>query len=327
MPPTTVAVVPSWNGQALLERNLCTLLDQDRPFARVLVVDNGSGDGSRELLEAMAGVEGLFLDRNRGFAPAVNHAIHAAFAEPEVTTVAVLNNDVTLEPDWHDQAAAVLLSNGEVGACATCLLDASRPSVVHSAGIDWGLDGIAENHLTGQPPPPRSVPPYAVWGASAAAALYRRELFETVGLFDESFFAYQEDVDLALRARRWGWRCLLAPGARGLHEGFGSNRPFPLGGTWADYLNARNRISLLVKSLPGTDWRHRGWRIIAAQLRLLIASPQQARAGAGTAGFLHGILRAPRSLMARRRVSARMAVRRHSNGTLVLQPERRPPDA
>lgn len=327
MPPTTVAIVPSCNGQALLERSLPTLLAQSRPFAHVLIVDNGSCDGSRALLEATDGVEGLFLDRNQGFAPAVNRAIRAALTKPEITSIAVLNNDVTLEPDWHYAAAAALQSDVAVGACATCLLDASRPSLVHSAGIDWRLDGVAENHLTGQPPPSRSLAPYAVWGASAAAALYRRELLETVGLFDESFFAYQEDVDLALRARRWGWRCLLAPGSRGLHQGFGSDRPFPLGGTWADYRNARNRISLLVKSLPGTDWRQRRFRIVAAQLRLLIASRQQARTGAVTAGFLHGILRAPRSLMARRRVSARMAVRRHSNGTLVLQSERRPPDA
>lgn len=322
---TTYAIVPSWNGRALLERALPTLVGQSVPFTRVLVVDGGSTDGTRELLSAIPGVEAVLLERNRGFAAAANAGIRTALEDPAVEAVALVNNDVTLEPDWHAEAAPVLLSAPDVGYCATCLLRASRPEVVDSAGIGWTPEGAAETHLAGHPAPPARRP-YEVWGASAAAALYRRELFETVGLFDESFFAYQEDVDLALRARRLGWRCLLAPAARGLHRGFASNRPFPLGGTRADFLNARNRIAVLVKSLPAADWRRLGGRILVAQLRLLAASFRERRAGAVLCGFLLGLSRVPRYLLERRRLSARMAVASPPDGRSLSQPERGPAD-
>ena len=76
-------------------------------------------------------------------------------------------------------------------------------------------NGFARETLNGQAPPPTTSPPREIWGASAAAALYRRELFASVGTFDESLFAYQEDVELALRSHRAGWRCVMAPAARG----------------------------------------------------------------------------------------------------------------
>jgi GT2 family glycosyltransferase len=174
---------------------------------------------------------------------------------------------------------------------------------VASAGIDWHPSGFARELLNGRPPPPATSPPREVWGASASAALFRRELFDSVGMFDESFFAYQEDVELALRAHRAGWKCVMAPAARGLHLGFGSNRPFAAGGSYADYFNARNRLVLLVTTLPTDDWR-RHWReMLVAQLRLLTTSLPEGRAGAVWAGVLHGLWRVPRALRARRRVS------------------------
>ncbi len=95
----------------------------------------------------------------------------------------------------------------------------------------------------------------------------------------------------------------MAPAARGLHLGFGSNRPFSVGGSYADYFNARNRLVLLVTTLPTDDWRCHWREMLAAQLRLLTTSLPEGRAGAVWAGVLHGLWRVPRALRARRRVS------------------------
>jgi GT2 family glycosyltransferase len=246
----------------------------------------------------------LSLPRNLGFAGGVNRGVEAALADAEVELVAVLNNDVSLDREWHRAGADAIELRPEYGSGATCVLRFDPPGVVESAGIGWDGRGTASGLRQGQPSPAVEEPPVEVWGASAAAALYRRELFESVGLFNESFFAYQEDVELAMRARRAGWRSVLAPAARARHLGHGSNRRFPLGGTFADYYNARNRLAALVTALPGSDWR-RDWRkILVAQLGLAAASVSEGRPGAVWAGVLHGLWRVPSSLAARRRASA-----------------------
>jgi GT2 family glycosyltransferase len=300
----TIAVVPSWKGRHHLERFLPSWLEQALPFAGVVVVDNGSDDGTEELIDETRGTELLRLPRNLGFAGAVNRGVASALADPEVDLVAVLNNDVWLDREWHRAGVGAIEAEPHYGSCATCVLRLDPPEVVESAGIGWDDRGTAHGLCHDLPPPAASEPPVEVWGASATAALYRRQLFESVGLFNESLFAYQEDVELAMRARRAGWRSVLAPAARARHLGHGSNRRFPLGGTFADYYNARNRLAVLVTALPGSDWR-RDWRkIMVAQLGLVAASVSERRPGAVWAGVLHGLWRVPSSLAARRRASA-----------------------
>lgn len=300
MAPMTVAVVPTWGHRDHLERFLASVLEQTQPFARVVVV------GDEDIGIVVGGDPRLELrttPKNLGFSAAVNRGIECAFSDESVDLVAVINDDVSLDPEWNLHAEKAIRLRPDYGSCATCLLQLEKPEKVASAGIDWCKNGFARELLNGESPPAAISPPREVWGASAAAALYRRELFDSVGTFDAALFAYQEDVELALRSRRAGWRCVMAPAARGLHLGFGSNRPFALGGSYADYFNARNRIFLLVTTLPSDDWR-RYWREMArAQLRLVVTSLSEGRGGAVWAGVLHGLLRVPRALKARRRVS------------------------
>jgi hypothetical protein len=139
-----------------------------------------------------------------------------------------------------------------------------------------------------------------------------------VGLLDESLFAYQEDVDLALRGQATGWRCLFAPAARGWHLGFGSNRPFIFGGSWADFFNARNRLAVLVQSLPGKDWQAHWPRILADQLRLVFQSAFEGRGLAVAAGFVHSLWWLPDRLK-RRRKQAR--IYRLASALSIIRPE------
>jgi GT2 family glycosyltransferase len=265
-----------------------------------LVVDNASQDRSLGLLRERAGIEVLPLSRNVGFCAAANRGVDRARQDAETEFFALLNNDVALDLNWHREAHAALCESDVYGSCATCLLRPDEPGRVDTAGITWTTPGWADNYLTGERAPQPGTPTHEVLGACAAAALYRREFFDTVGLFDEALFAYQEDVDLALRGQRVGWRCVCAPGAQGYHVGFGSNRRYPLGGTYADYYNARNRLTVLVKSLPAAEWRN-GWKsIIAAYSRSLMRSIAERRFGAVFLGLAHAIVRLPGTLRARR---------------------------
>lgn len=304
--PGTVALVVSHNGRQHLRRCLPSLLDQSLPFAAVLVVDNGSSDGTAYWLQKEhPGMELLQLDGNHGFSGGVNHGLRQLLRGRRADCVALVNNDVTLGPDWHLEAHRALMADPRAGSCATCLLRADRPELVDSGGITWAGPGRAENYLSGRAAPPADEPGREIFGACAAAALYRTELFEQIGLFDEALFAYQEDVDLALRARAAGWRCVFAPGARGLHTGHGSNRPFPGNGTWADYYNASNRLAVLIASLPGPDWRNHWRAILAGEGAALLAAFREQRAAAVLAGFGRGLIRIPGLVLRRCRKTGR----------------------
>lgn len=300
----TAAIVVSHNGRTFLERCLPCLFEQSIPFADILVVDNGSSDGTPDWLKKdHPAVKLLQLHSNRGFSAGVNHALQWVIQEHRYDCVALVNNDVYLERHWHAEARLTLLSGPRFGSCATCMLQEKHPELVDSGGIEWVKPGRAENYLSGQCAPSEEEPAKEIFGASAAAAIYRTALFREVGLFDESLFAYQEDVDLALRAQAAGWRCMFTPRARGMHTGHGSNRAFPLNGTWADYYNARNRFCVLAASLPGSVWRSHWRTILAGEAAALLASFREHRASATLLGFIRGMSRLPAVLLKRYRTS------------------------
>lgn len=125
--------------------------------------------------------------------------------------VALLNDDTEPEPGWL--AALVAASAGtRVGSVASRMVFANRPDTVQSAGICVDRAAMAWDRLRGRPVA-EALTPADVFGASAGAALYRRAMLDEIGLFEERFEAYLEDVDLAWRARRAGWRCRYAPDA------------------------------------------------------------------------------------------------------------------
>jgi GT2 family glycosyltransferase len=227
--------------------------------------------------------------------------------ERDIDCIALINNDVRLDPDWHHHALSALQADPGYGSCATCLLRAAEPELIDTAGMVWHPPGQADNYLPGHPVSALTGLPRVVFGASAAAALYRRTLFEQIGLFEESFFAYQEDVDLALRAHLHGWRTVLAPQARGLHLGFGSNRRFPVGGSWADFYNARNRLAVLARCLPPGVWKDQRRSILAMGRAWIAEGFRQQRGLAVLAGTLHGLLRLPAALRSRSRLFARVS--------------------
>jgi GT2 family glycosyltransferase len=256
----TVAVVPNWNGARWLPGCLASLRAQTRPFGEIVVVDNGSTDGSAALAE-QSGARVVRLDRNHGFAVAANRGIAAAEG---AEAVALVNTDVELEPDWHECMAGALADG--VAAVACKMVSLSDPSVLDDTGDFLRRDGVCEQRGRGRRDDGRWDAPGEVFAACAGAALYRRSAVLAVGGFDERLFSYLEDVDLGLRLRLAGWRAAYEP-AVARHAGGGSAGQLarPVSG-WVE----RNTLLLVAKAFPlrwlgPVAYRQAAWMVAAAR--------------------------------------------------------------
>ena len=234
-------VVPNWNGRRWLPGLLDSLDAQTRPADEVVVVDNGSADGSLELLRER-GVRTLALGRNTGFAFAANRGIEAVAAE----AVALVNTDVELDPRWLERALQRLESDDGVGSVATKMVLMDEPGVIDDAGDELRRDGVAHQRGHGRPDDGRFDEPGEAFSACAGAAVYRRAAVLAAGGFDERLFSYLEDVDLGLRLRLAGWRCAYEP-AVARHARHGSSGQLERS---VDAWVARNTLLLVAKAFP-----------------------------------------------------------------------------
>ena len=300
---TRVAVViPSWNGRELLAGVLPTLATQTYRDVRTLVVDNGSADGSVEwLAREWPDVEVLALERNIGFAPAVNLGVEAAREEEYV---ALLNNDMELDPGWLQALVRALDGDPQAGSASPRQRSAGDRARLDGAGdaIAW-TGGVTRRGIgepdTGQYPAGR------VFSACGGAALYRRSALRLVGPFDASFFAYLEDVDWGFRAQLAGLPAVYVPDSLVYHAGGATLRRTP---ARERYLVARNHVAFLLKNFPAR-WLVRFAPLIAAELaRTLLSAARAGQARAVLRGWRDAARRLPDTLRARRAVQATRAV-------------------
>lgn len=238
-------VVPNWNGKRSLPDCLDSLLGQVMP-ADIIVVDNGSTDGSLELLaDKYHRVEVLALGKNIGFAGGVNAGIKRAMVLG-ARYVALFNNDAIADKKWLQNLVEHLSANPKVGIVTSKIISSAN-DVLDSTGefyTSWGLpyprgrgekvSDTYDNHRR-------------VFGASGAASLYRIKMLKEIGLFDEDFFAYYEDVDISFRAQLAGWKISYEPRAIVHHD---------IGGTsgkikdFTTYQTMKNLPWLLWKNVP-----------------------------------------------------------------------------
>jgi GT2 family glycosyltransferase len=285
------AVIPNWNGLQWLDACLEALAAGALEPAEVIVVDNGSKDGSvAHLRAAHPRVRLLELGANTGFA----HAANRGFELARHPLVALINTDVLVAPDWLTRMAAALEADPGAASVACKMLDLADPSIVYDAGDILRRDGVCEQRGRFRRDDGRFDAPGTVFGACAGAAVYRRDAVLALGGFDERYFAYLEDVDLALRLGLAGWRCRYEP-AVARHAGEGTSRRLP-GGRWR--LVTRNTIVLVAEAFPVSWWplvayRQLAWARAAGRERRLLA---HLRALASAVPLL------PLSLRARRRL-------------------------
>jgi hypothetical protein len=271
-------VVPCWNGRRWLPGLLESLGAQTPAPAETIVVDNGSTDGSVEYLSREhPEVRVLTLAVNTGFAHAVNRGIEAASTE----AVALINTDLQLSPDWIGRMAEALAADPQAAAVTGKMLGPGHPPLIYDAGDILRRDGACEQRGRFE----RDIGQYdtagEVFGACAGAAVYRREAVLAMGGFDERYFAYLEDVDLALRLRLSGWRCRYEP-VVAWHHGEGSSSALSGG---HQRLVERNTLLLVGKFWP---WR---WLPLVAyrQLSWLLAARREGRLAAHLRGAREGV--------------------------------------
>lgn len=294
------AVIPSWNSAGLLPRCLASLERQGMEL-EVLVVDNGSGDGTLEYLRREE-VPHVSLPHNTGFAAAVNLGAQRVSAP----AVLVLNADTVLEPGALAALAAALAADAGLGGVQPRILQLEEgggmdvaTARLYSAGQRLSRDGRAFETGAGEAQGEESSSPREVFGVCGAACLLRRELFGELGGYDERYFAFYEDVDLNVRARIAGWRFGYAPEAVVWHVGnasWAAEAPRP--SAWNARLVARNRISTQAKFMPGRSLP----RIVAVELGALARAARQGRLRATLRGKLEGLLWLPEMLRERRRL-------------------------
>lgn len=205
-------VIPTRNGRELLAETLASLERQTADHD-VVVVDNASTDGSASLVaERFPRVRLIRNDENLGFGKAVNRAVDTV----ETPVVILVNNDMVCEPRFVERMLEPF-GDPRVGLVAGVLLQYGAPDLVDSAGIELDVTLRSWDQLWNRPATELASAPEPI-GPCGGAAAYRLDAWQAEGGFDEAFFAYWEDVDLALRLRLRGWRSARASGARVLHK-------------------------------------------------------------------------------------------------------------
>ena len=247
-------IVLNYNGRGFLDGCLTSLASQTYSDFEVIVVDNGSRDGSPDYIEEnYPWVRLAKNDENLGFSGGTNVGIRAAKGEFIIT----LNNDSRADSRFIEELIKPM-ADPEVGVCAAKML--FPDGRINSAGICISRSGAAWDRGMFEPDRGQYEFVEEVFGACAGAALYRREMLDEIGLFDEDFFLYLEDVDLAFRARLAGWKCLYVPGARVIHHHGGTAG---VGSDLAVYYGNRNIVWYPIKDFP--------FRLLITSLPFIVA--------------------------------------------------------
>lgn len=246
--PLFSVVVLSWNGRSLLEECLESVLAQTLGDFELLLVDNGSTDGTQEWVRERWGeqVRLVALSENRGFAGGNNAGIQRALGR----WVVLLNNDTAVHPGWLAALAAAVGRHPDAGMFTPKILNYWRRDEIDNTGHLIYPDGLARGrHRLERDDGRFDQEGEALW-PSGCAGVYRRELFDDVGLLDESFFAYAEDVDLGLRARWAGWECWYVPAAVVYHKYSATAGAYS---PRKAFLVERNRLWVLLKNFPARE--------------------------------------------------------------------------
>ena len=235
-------IIPNYNGLQFMEPCFAALDRQNYRDFDVLVVDNGSEDGSREWLEEK-GIPTIFLDSNTGFSGAVNVGIRSV----DTPYVILLNNDTEVFPDYVGELVRCMERFPDVFSASSKMIQSADRELLDDAGDMYSVLGWAYQRGVGQPARGYRKP-CQVFAACAGAAIYRRKVFDEIGYFDENHFAYLEDIDVGYRAKIYGYKNVYCPTAKVYHVGSGTSGSKYNGSKVR--LAARNQVYLNYKNMP-----------------------------------------------------------------------------
>ncbi|MBQ6512931.1 glycosyltransferase family 2 protein [Methanobrevibacter sp.] len=239
-------VTPNYNGEKFLKAFFSSLNQDCDCIGEVIIIDNGSTDKSREFIKNNSfnfPVNLIENNQNRGFSPAVNQGIRAAKYE----YIFSLNNDTEVKKGSIKALCELISSSGDIFSVQAKMLQYNNKELIDDVGDEYNLlawtKKIGENHNSNE-----YNDVFEIFSSCAGAAMYKKSLLEEIGMFDDNFFAYMEDVDLALRSRINGYRNLACPQAIVYHIGSATS-----GSRYNEFkvrLAARNNVWVVYKNLP-----------------------------------------------------------------------------
>lgn len=241
-------VTPNYNGKKFLKPYFDSLKDDSKHIGEVIIVDNGSTDGSLELVRQIADevdfkVKIIENSKNLGFAEAVNQGIESSSYE----YIFSLNNDTEIRKNTIEELLKLIDSDEKIFSVSSKMLQKDNPDLIDDAGDEYTLLAYTkkrgDNKLASE-----FNERCEIFSSCAGAALYRKTILNEIGLFDENFFAYMEDVDLSYRAKINGYRNYYCPEAIVLHKGSGTT-----GSRYNEFkikTAARNNVWTVYKNMP-----------------------------------------------------------------------------
>lgn len=241
----TTVIIPNYNGKEYLKNCLLSLMRCEPSDFHIIVVDNGSSDGSTELLkEEFPQVDSIFLNENTGFAAAVNRGLEIT----KTPYALLLNNDTTVEPDFVSNLERALEREKNAFSVSAKMLMMQEPSLLDGAGDLYCALGWAFALGKGKPADKYYRVPARIFSGCGGAVIYRMDILREIGFFDENHFAYLEDVDIGYRAKILGYKNYYEPSAICYHAGSGFS-----GSRYNEFkikLSSRNSIYLILKNMP-----------------------------------------------------------------------------
>lgn len=297
-----VLIVPNWNGANELAGCLDSLIAQSLP-SHIIVVDNGSVDNSLEIIGHYKQVELVKHNKNKGYAGGVNPGFRRAI-ELGARYAAPFNNDAVADKDWLKKLVRYLDEHPETGI-ATCKIQTQDGSKLDSTGDYYTNWGLPYPRGRGETDTGKYDALTEIFGASGGASLYRVAMLEQIGLLDEDFFAYYEDVDLSFRAQLAGWKVAYVPDSVVYHQ---------IGGTsgkisgFTTYQTLKNLPMLMIKNVPGSYLYKVWWRLSLVYILFLLRALSRGQFWIAIKGGFMGCHRLFSSLGKRRRIQSNKAV-------------------
>ncbi len=294
----TVAIA-TYNGRPLLQVALESLAAQSLRDFQVLVVDDASTDDTVAWLEERwPEVDLVVHERNRG----VTAALNTCLAHPRTPLIGLFNNDVELDPRCLEELVAALHEHPEAGSAGGKLLDFGEREMIDGAGDVFSWSAIGHRRGHGERDRGQYEQPRAIFGACGGAAVYRRSTLMEVGLFDEDFHAFYEDIDWDLRAQLAGFECRYVPSAVVFHMGSAT-----LGRGLSDFTRYhlwRNSLWIIAKDIPARALVGHAHQLVLGQLVNLAVALRDRKLGIWLRVWRDALAAAPRLRRKRRAVQA-----------------------
>ncbi|MBI5395339.1 MAG: glycosyltransferase family 2 protein [Verrucomicrobia bacterium] len=309
MKPIASVIIPNLNGRVWLDRCIQSLLAQTLQPVEIILVDQNSNDGSADYVaETFPQVRLIRQPQDRGFTGACNDGIEAAAGG----FIALFNTDARAEPDWLEVLAKAMGKDETTGSAACKTLDYDDSARIYSLGDGFLPNGDAFNIARGMRDRPDLPMPRFVFGGSGCTVVYRRSALDHVGLLDEDFYTFHEDVDLNLRLQLAGYKCLYVPEAVAYHAGYATGRKT---NDRLAFISGRNRWFVLLKNWPWRLWLRFAPQLARRQAQVAWWALKGSRTSrARCRGALSALRSLPRELRKRRAVQR---LRRVGAGELV----------